>query len=430
MKHGSLRFLICLMAAAGCMCLSDGLPVKAEEAGRMNVYRLYNQWSGEHLFTTDREEYDSLPAHGWKQEGTGWIAETEGGEPVYRLYNPYSGEHFYTKDRREYDSLPGYGWKQEGISFHGTSKGREVYRLYNPYSGQHFFTIDQSEYNQLGKAGWLQEGTAWYAVPAQSSATAFDISQLPPYSGSPSCMVNGNVPYFTSEDLTTVSYESYGELDSLGRCTTAIACLGQDLMPTDTNREINMIRPSGWHTVRYDDLIEDRYLYNRCHLIGYQLSGEGANERNLITGTRYLNVEGMLPWENKAADYIRETGMHVLYRVTPVFTGNNLVANGVLMEAESVGDGGAGIQFCVYCYNVQPGIVIHYADGSSEADPQGLSEKEVPDQEAYIGNLRSHIFHHAWCGSVKKMSAHNRIFIASRSDAVENEFRPCKQCNP
>lgn len=185
------------------------------------------------------------------------------------------------------------------------------------------------------------------------------------YNGSPFVEVNENVPYFESSDVKTESFEIYKELDFLGRCGAAYANIGKDLMPTEERGEIGMIKPSGWHTVKYPEVIEDLFLYNRCHLIGYQLSGENANERNLITGTRYLNVEGMLPFENEVANYVRETGNHVLYRVTPVFEGNNLVAEGVLMEAYFVEDEGVGVEFCVFVYNVQPGVEIDYATGGS-----------------------------------------------------------------
>ena len=186
------------------------------------------------------------------------------------------------------------------------------------------------------------------------------------YSGSPFVEVNGNVPYFKEKEYTTEPFETYSELDSLGRCGVAYANIGKDLMPTEERGEIGMIKPSGWHTVKYPEVIEDLFLYNRCHLIGYQLSGENANVQNLITGTRYMNVEGMLPFENEVAGYVRATGNHVLYRVTPVFTGDNLVAEGVMMEAYSVEDEGKGVQFCVFVYNVQPGIQINYATGESK----------------------------------------------------------------
>ena len=186
------------------------------------------------------------------------------------------------------------------------------------------------------------------------------------YNESPFVEVNGNVPYFGEDEYTTESFEIYSELDSLGRCGVAYANIGKDLMPVEERGEIGMVKPSGWHTVKYPEVIEDLFLYNRCHLIGYQLSGENANVQNLITGTRYLNVEGMLPFENKVASYVRETGNHVLYRVTPVFEKDNLVAEGVLMEAYSVEDEGKGVAFCVFVYNVQPGIEIDYATGESK----------------------------------------------------------------
>lgn len=200
------------------------------------------------------------------------------------------------------------------------------------------------------------------------------LDTLPDYGGSPYVELNGGQPAFAEEEKAgTVSYETYASLDLLGRCGTAEACIGQDLMPTEERGAIGMVKPSGWHTVRYDGLVDGKYLYNRCHLIGYQLAGENANEKNLITGTRYLNVEGMLPFEDQVADYVQETGNHVLYRVTPVFRGTELVARGVQMEAWSVEDGGAGVCFNVYCYNVQPGVEIDYATGESR-----LAEENIP----------------------------------------------------
>lgn len=193
-------------------------------------------------------------------------------------------------------------------------------------------------------------------------------SSLPPkYSGKAYDVVNGNTPFFTESDITTVSYEYYAPLDSLGRCTVAYACIGEDLFPTTERGNIGQIKPTGWHTVKYD-IVDGKYLYNRCHLIGFQLTGENANAQNLITGTRYLNIEGMLPFENMVADYIKETKNHVLYRVTPIFDGYSLVASGVLMEAFSVEDGGDGILFNVYCHNIQPGVKINYQTGESELE--------------------------------------------------------------
>ena len=184
------------------------------------------------------------------------------------------------------------------------------------------------------------------------------------YAGEPAVEINGGVPFFSREELRAESYTSFSPLDALGRCGPAMGCLGPELMPAEERGPIGTVRPSGWQTARYDDLIEDRYLYNRCHLIAYMLCGENDNERNLITGTRHLNVEGMLPFENWAASCIRMTGKHVLYRATPVFSGRDLVCRGVLLEAFSVEDQGNELSFCVFCYNVQPGFTIRYADGS------------------------------------------------------------------
>ncbi len=196
---------------------------------------------------------------------------------------------------------------------------------------------------------------------------AINADSIPAYAGKPYVALNNNTPQFTEEELVTESYEYYAELDSLGRCGTVMACIGTDLMPTEERGNIGKVKPTGWQTVKYD-FVDGKYLYNRCHLIGYQLSGENANKQNLITGTRYMNVDGMLPFENMVADYVHETENHVIYRVTPVFEGDNLVASGVQIEAQSVEDNGDGIYFNVYCYNVQPGVVIDYATGESSEE--------------------------------------------------------------
>ena len=209
-----------------------------------------------------------------------------------------------------------------------------------------------------------EEAASLAEAHINTALEAFANEVIPEYSGNPYVELNGNVPYFTDEELSTTAFELYGELDSLGRCGACYANICKEIMPTEERGSIGMVKPTGWHTVKYD-CITDRYLYNRCHLIGYQLAGENANEKNLITGTRYLNVDGMLPFENEVADYVDETDNHVLYRVTPVFSDDNLVASGVIIEAKSVEDKGAGVQFNVYCYNVQPGISIDYIDGQS-----------------------------------------------------------------
>ena len=194
------------------------------------------------------------------------------------------------------------------------------------------------------------------------------MAQIPEYTGSPYTEINDNEPEFEADDFSTEAFENYSELDDLGRCGVAYANICHEIMPTEKRGAIGMVKPSGRLTVKYPELIKDRYLYNRCHLIGFQLAGENANTKNLITGTRYLNVDGMLPFEDEVADYVKETDNHVLYRVTPVFDGDNLVASGVQMEAESVEDDGAGVKFNVFCYNIQPGIGIDYATGDSWVD--------------------------------------------------------------
>lgn len=198
-------------------------------------------------------------------------------------------------------------------------------------------------------------------------AHAVSVEDVPAYSGHPYAIINEGKPLFTEEELVADSYEYYGQLDQLGRCTVTMACIGRELMPTEDRGEIGKVKPTGWVQNFYDN-VDGGALYNRCHLIGFQLTGENANKENLITGTRYMNVDGMLPFENEVAEYIKQTGNHVLYRVTPIFEGDNLVASGVQMEAQSVEDGGKGVQFHVYVYNVQPGIVIDYATGENHKE--------------------------------------------------------------
>lgn len=259
---------------------------------------------------------------------------------------------------------------------------------------------------------------------------AFSLDEIPAYSGEPYVQVNDNVPYFTADELTEEPFETYSPLDALGRCGVAYANICLDIMPTEPRGEIGMIRPSGWHTVRYDDVVNGKYLYNRCHLIGYQLAGENANELNLITGTRYLNVEGMLPFEDQVDDYVDDTGNHVLYRVTPIFTGDNLVADGVLMEALSVEDQGAGVTFCVFCYNVQPGITIDYATGDSRLD-DGQWAAEAPQTVDYVLNTNSMRFHLPTCSSVDTIADHNRQdYTGTREELIESGYTPCGICKP
>lgn len=201
-----------------------------------------------------------------------------------------------------------------------------------------------------------------------SKKAPISIDNIPAYSGSPYVEINGNIPFFTNDELTTKSFEQYSPLDALGRCGVAYACIGIDIMPTEPRGPIGSVKPSAWQSVKYD-FVDGKYLYNRCHLIAFQLAGENANEKNLITGTRYMNTTGMIPFENMVADYVKETENHVLYRVTPIFHQNNLLASGVLIEAQSVEDKGKDICFCVYVYNVQPGVIINYLNGNNSEDP-------------------------------------------------------------
>ena len=201
---------------------------------------------------------------------------------------------------------------------------------------------------------------------SENTQTSFNLDDIPEFDGkTPYVIINNNEPDFPEEDFNSNSFEKYSELDSLGRCGAAYANVSKDTMPTEARGEISKVKPTGWHTVKYD-CVEGKYLYNRCHLIGYQLTAENANKQNLITGTRYLNVDGMLPFENQVAEYVKQENGHVLYRVTPIFEGSNLVANGVQMEAESVEDKGEKVKFNVYAYNVQPNIKIDYSTGNSE----------------------------------------------------------------
>ena len=262
--------------------------------------------------------------------------------------------------------------------------------------------------------------------------TQFSYGSIPAYSGSPYVAVNDNIPFFTDEELTTQSFETYSELDSLGRCGVAYACIGQDLMPTEDRESISEVTPSGWNNKEYD-FVDGGWLYNRCHLIGFQLTGENANEKNLITGTRSMNVDGMLLFENMTADYIKETGNHVMYRVTPVFEGDELVPRGVLMEGKSVEDNGEGILFNVFVYNVQSGVEIDYMTGDSKLTEAGGSESSEQDsaEGEYILNTNTKKFHLPDCSSVTDMDEDNREgFSGSREELIDMGYEPCGRCNP
>ena len=317
---------------------------------------------------------------------------------------------------------------------------------------------------EIQAAAQVQSDDSKQKVVHAGTASAFNAADVPAYSGKPYTAVNNNEPYFTSDNLTTEAFENYSELDALGRCGVAYANVCLETMPTEKRGSISEVKPTGWHSVKYDN-VDGKSLYNRCHLIGYQLTAENANKQNLITGTRYLNVDGMLPFENMVADYVKETDNHVLYRATPIFTGDNLVADGVLMEGYSVEDEGDGICFCVYAYNVQPGITIDYATGDSwlssesgnsdsssggnsavsqsAADKSGTQQAAVQTESVketsapvstgteYILNTNTKKFHYPSCSSVKQMKASNKKeYTGSRDDLIAQGYDPCKKCNP
>lgn len=324
--------------------------------------------------------------------------------------------------------------------------------------------IQTAAETEIQAAAQVQSDDSKQKVVHTGTASAFNAADVPAYSGEPYTAVNNNEPYFISDNLTTEAFENYSELDALGRCGVAYANVCLETMPTEKRGSISEVKPTGWHSVKYDN-VDGKSLYNRCHLIGYQLTAENANQQNLITGTRYLNVDGMLPFENMVADYVKETDNHVLYRVTPIFTGDNLVADGVLMEGYSVEDEGDGICFCVYAYNVQPGITIDYATGDSwlssekgnsnsssggnsavsqsAADKSGTQQAAVQTESVketsapvstgteYILNTNTKKFHYPSCSSVKQMKASNKKeYTGSRDDLIAQGYDPCKKCNP
>lgn len=292
--------------------------------------------------------------------------------------------------------------------------------------------------------------TAVLAMPAMADdADMFHLEDHLEWNGYAWTAINDNRPYFTDADMTTQAYETYAELDSLGRCGAAMACLGPETLPTEKRGEIGMVKPTGWHTVKYPDRIKDNYLYNRCHLIAYELSGENANEKNLVTGTRYMNTAGMLNFENQTTYFIKNTGYHVIYRSTPMFYNDELVCRGVLIEAKSVEDNGQGLCLCVWCPNVQPKISIDYTTGDSwpddtvvenetaitMADMQVSTEEQnkqkIVDQYTYAINIKSNIFHRLDCESVSAMAPANRQYTdIDRDSLIAQGFKPCGNCKP
>ena len=326
--------------------------------------------------------------------------------------------------------------------------------------------VSKAEKQDQEEESALQEQTKDLEKSASDTTIqTLSVDEIPAYSGQAAIEINQNVPGFTESDYTTEAFEQYSPLDGLGRCGIAYACVGEEIMPTEERGAIGMVKPSGWNTVKYD-FVDGKYLYNRCHLIAYMLSGENANTENLITGTRYMNTEGMLPYENQVADYVHDTGNHVLYRVTPLYEGDNLVASGVEIEASSVEDKGKSLSFHVYCYNVQPGVTIDYATGDSAlaedlatenvqetaqetsvADGKQSSENAVAavqeetsaeqdgghakEEQDYVLNKNTKKFHYPWCSSADDIKKKNRKdFTGTREEVISQGYVPCKRCNP
>lgn len=317
-------------------------------------------------------------------------------------------------------------------------------------------TILLTDFSTVDTTTFATTTTASTALTPKSLSSANWFEAIPPYNSIPYAIVNDNIPFFDPKDYPHEPFEYYSPLDALGRCGECVAYIGEELMPTEKREGIGMIKPSGWQLVRYDGVVEGNYLFNRCHLIGYQLTGENANLSNLITGTRYMNTMGMLPFENQTADYIHTTGNHVLYRVTPIFEGDNLLVTGVLMEARSVEDDGEGLMFNVFCYNIQPQIYIDYCTGenylieSAEEDSviidlSGYSDDDfgssvgeranIPADEEqgfdYVLNTNTKRFHYTFCPSVNEMKDKNKQeYTGSREFLIDSGFVPCGRCNP
>lgn len=277
---------------------------------------------------------------------------------------------------------------------------------------------------------------SWYLNREEEAVTVYSdsVQNVSAYSGEPFAVINNNQPEFQQADWTTKSYEYYSPLDSLDRCGYAMACVGYDLMPTEDRESISHIKPSGWWQNQYD-FVDGKSLYNRCHLIGFQLTGENANELNLVTGTRYCNVEGMLPFENMIADYVKETKNHVLYRVTPVYDGEDLVARGIQMEALSMEDQGDGICFNVYVYNVQPGVTIDYSTGENWADGTTQSTEDTINgddgENTYILNTSSMKFHTEDCSQGQSIKASNKeLFTGDREELLRQGYASSGCCKP
>lgn len=364
---------------------------------------------------------------GLAQNDYGWW-RIENGQVNFNAYGVYQNE---------------WGWwcvQGGAVQFNYTGLAQNEYGWWRIDNGCVNFNYNGLTVNEYGNWVVQNGGVNFdYYGPGKWNGhiyivTGGNAQNLPNYVNSPYAPVNGNQPYFSKNEYTTRAFENYSSLDNLGRCGVAYANVCREIMPTEERGEIGSVRPTGFALAKYD-FVDGKYLYNRCHLIGFQLAGENANNKNLITGTRYLNVKGMLPFENEVANYVKNTGNHVLYRVTPLFEGNELVARGVLMEAYSVEDNGKGIRFNVYCFNIQPGVGIDYATGNSWDDGTMTGQPADPVIDpnitySYVINKNTGKIHRADCSSVKNMNESNKIYTNDLSAYTGDKYSKCKNCNP
>lgn len=440
---------------------TSGVAVSWGKINGANGYRVYRRGAGEnhwtYLGTTSALKFtDTKTASGNYYRYTVraaynsvYSSYSTTGALTIRLANPYSIK------AQNVNGGVKVNW--------GTIKGATAYRVYRRGAGQTSWTylgavsnttytdktVSANNYYRYTIRATRGNYYSWFdsngAVIKYVIASGHKVNPNSPpvYNGSPYVTVNNNIPGLSAADRTSTYFEKYSSLDSLGRCGVAFACLGYETMPTDNRGDISSVKPSGWQSTPYN-CVEGGYLYNRCHLIGFQLSAENANNKNLITGTRYMNVDGMLPFENMVADYIDETGNHVLYRVTPVFKGTELVARGVQIEAYSVEDNGEGICFNVYCFNNQPGVVIDYSDGSSYCTDNCKNETTTPttppttnnnggsnSYQTYILNTNTLKFHYPSCSSVDDMADKNKQeYTGTRDKLIAQGYSPCGRCDP
>ena len=340
----------------------------------------------------------------------------------------------------------------ESVQLDDSVNGSALYSYWWPYSS--YYSSAQKSTQKATQTTTQKATQTTTQKTTTTSKSGASLESVKTYTGKAYANVYNNQPQFTSSEITTKAYESYSNLDSLGRCGVTMACVGKETMPTKARTSISSVKPTGWVQKTYDTkLVSGGSLYNRCHLIGFQLTGENANKKNLITGTRYMN-ENMIPFENMIADYIKETGNHVMYRVTPIFEGKNLVASGVHMEAYSVEDNGEGISFNVYLYNVQPGIVIDYKTGNSSLETAKTTtttntntnnttsnktnsnsntsgKNTTANQTQYILNTKGKKIHKTTCKSASTISANNKkTHTGSLDSLISSGYTACGSCKP